>query len=234
MCIRDSLKFGALQREVGFAHAEARGEGEGRVRLVGHACDVVGARGVEAAVEPGIGGARDRERVLAVELVRLPKQHVDVAAAVELGGVLDAHVGAAAAFGSVPARELVHLEQVRVVEDQALRVFVGELADAGLVRAQDELGDRLERLRSPALHADEGIAIFEARGRHHATHVGMPDRDVVRDARLVGDVEVGEIGPELEERGEHLPVGVDHGALPAPLGRDPRVVAGNAAQQAVA
>ena len=71
-----------------------------------------------------------RERVRAEQLVGLAEQRVDEAAVVELRGVLDADVGAAAAFDAVPAGELVDLEQVGVVEHQALRVFVGQLADA--------------------------------------------------------------------------------------------------------
>ena len=73
---------------------------------------------------PVLVGVADRERVVPEQLVGLAEQDVDVAAAVELGGVLDADVGAAAAFDAVPAGELVDLEQVAVVEDQALRVFV--------------------------------------------------------------------------------------------------------------
>ena len=73
---------------------------------------VVGPRGVEAALEAGIGGAADRERIRAEQLVGLPEQDVDEAAAIELRGVLDADVGAAAALDAVPAGELVDLEQI--------------------------------------------------------------------------------------------------------------------------
>jgi len=108
-----------------------------------------------AAVEAGVGGAAEREGVLSEQLIGLPEHHIDVAAAIELGGVLDAHVRPAAALHAVPAGELVDLEQIRIIEDQALRVLIGERTDAGLIGTQDELGDRLDGLRAPGLHADE-------------------------------------------------------------------------------
>ena len=61
-----------------------------------------------------------------------------------------------------------------VVEDQALRVLVRKLADVGFVRTQDQLRDRLDRLRAPRFHVDERIAIFDARGRHGAREFALP------------------------------------------------------------
>jgi hypothetical protein len=83
------------------------------------------------------------------QLVGLPEQRVDEARIVELRGVLNAGVQPRAAFDAVPAGELVHAEQIAVVEDQALRVFVRQLADLRFVRPHDQLGDRLDRLRAP-------------------------------------------------------------------------------------
>ena len=72
----------------------------------------------------------------AEQLVGLPEHDIEEAAAIELRGVLHAGIRAAAAFDAIPAGELVDAEQVAVVEDQALRVLVRQLADAGLVRPQ--------------------------------------------------------------------------------------------------
>ena len=98
---------------------------------------------------------------------------------IELCGVLHADIGAAAAFHAIPAGEFVDLEQIRIVENQALRVFVGKRADAGFIGPQDELRDRLDRLRAPGLHADERVAVFQAGRRHDAPEIGLPDMDVV-------------------------------------------------------
>jgi hypothetical protein len=63
----------------------------------------------------------------------LSEQEIDVAAAIELGGILDAGIHPPAALHAIPAGKFVHLEQVRVVEDQALRVLVGKRAYHGFV-----------------------------------------------------------------------------------------------------
>ena len=67
----------------------------------------------------------------AEQVIGLAEQHVEEAALIELRGVLHADIDAAAAFDAVPAGELVDPEQVAVVEDEALRVFVRQLSDLG-------------------------------------------------------------------------------------------------------
>src|SRR5262245_53438504 len=140
--VGDGLELGPLQREVVLGEPEPRREGQGGTRLVRCPRHVVRLCGIEAAVETGVGGPAEREGVQPVELVGLPEQDIHVAAAIELGGVLNADVRPAAAFHAIPTGELVHLEQIRIVEDQALCVLVGERADIALVRPQDELSDR--------------------------------------------------------------------------------------------
>jgi hypothetical protein len=56
---------------------------------------------------------------------------------------LNTGIDAAAALDAVPAGELVDLEQIRVVEDQALRVLVGQRIILRLVGPQDDLRDGL-------------------------------------------------------------------------------------------
>jgi hypothetical protein len=51
----------------------------------------------------------------------------------EIGSILESIVEPRAAFDTVVARELVPGEQVRIVENEALRVFVGQPSDRGLV-----------------------------------------------------------------------------------------------------
>src|SRR5205085_71800 len=104
------------------------------------------------------------------QLIRLPKQSVDAARAVELRGVLHASIEPRSALDAVVTGELVDGEQVAVVEDEALRVFIRQLTDCAFVRPHNELGDRLDGLRTPRLHTDERIAVFETDGRHHAAH----------------------------------------------------------------
>ena len=67
----------------------------------------------------------------AEQVVGLSEQDVDEAGAIELGGVLHAGIEPRAAFDAIPAGEFVDAEQVAVVEDQALRVLVRQLADRG-------------------------------------------------------------------------------------------------------
>src|SRR5687768_15157971 len=98
---------------------------------------------------------------------RLAEQEIHEAATIELGRSLNADIGTAAAFGAVPAGELVDPEQVCVVEHEALRVLVRQASNHLFVRPHDDLRDRLDRLRAPWLSADEGIAVLEANGRHH-------------------------------------------------------------------
>ena len=153
---------------------------------------------------PGIGDVGDGERVGAEQLIGLAEQHVDEAGAVELRGVLHADIRPAAAFGAVPAGELVDAEQIAVVEDQALRILVRQLADELLVRAHDDLGDRLDRLRAPRLHVDEGIAVLDAGGRHGAHFGVLAGGEVVRDAGLVFTDERGGVAAQRQERREDL------------------------------
>ena len=150
----------------------------------------------QAGVDAGIGDVGDREGIQAEQLVGLAEQRVDGAAAVELRGGLDADIGAAAALDAVLAGELVDAEQIAGVEDQALRVFVGQLAGLGLVRTDDDLRDRLDRRGAPGLHVDERIAIFEADGRHDAQRLGVAGRQEVGDARLVRDLGVDRVGAQ--------------------------------------
>ena len=72
-------------------------------------------------------------------------------------------------------------------------VLVRKFADTGLVRAQDQLGDRLDGLRAPRLGIDEGITVFDAGGRHDAGEVALAGGDVVGDAGLIIDIKRGEI-----------------------------------------
>ena len=220
-------------REVVVVEAEARGEGVGLVRLVGDPRHIVGAGGVEPAVEAGIGDAAGGEGVLPEQAVGLAEQRVDEAALVELRGILHAVIGAAAALDAVPAGELVDAEQVAVVEDQALRVLVRPFADLRFVRPRDHLRDRLDGLRAPGFHADERIAVFDADRRHGAHQVAVAGVDVVGHAGIGVDLHGGGVGAQRRERREHLAERVGEAAPPMRLRREAAVGAGNAAQQAV-
>ena len=102
-----------------------------------------------------------------------------------------------------------------------------------LVRPQDELGDRLDRLRAPRFDVDQRVTVFEPGDRHDPGQFMFAGRDVVRYARLVIDVERRHIAAQLEEGRDHLAIAGDDGPLPVDLGRSPRIVSRNAAQQAV-
>ena len=163
----------------------------------------------------------------------MSEQGINLAAAIELRGVLNARIQSPAAFDPVPAGKLIDPEQVAGVEVQALSILIGKGADLGLVRARDDLRDRLEGLRSPGLDVDERIAVFEARGRHEACDVVLAGLHVVGDAGVRRDLHGGDIGPQRRKRREHLTEGIDDGAAPAGLARSARVGARYAAQQAV-
>ena len=167
---------------------------------------------------------------------RLAEQGVDRAALVELRGILQAVIGAAAAFHAVPAGELVDLEQIAVVEDQALRIlvrdlFVGDLA-VRLVGAGDYLNDRLERLRSPGLDVDQRITVLHAHGRHEAHEAVVAGLDEIRHAGLIADRGFADVAAQDHERGPGLTQAVDEGAPPGRLGGRARIGPGHAAQQA--
>ena len=89
-----------------------------------------------------------------------------------------------------------------------MRILVGKFADIGLVRAQDELGDRLDRLRAPRFDVDQRIMVLDAGDRHDAGEFAVAGRDVVRDARLILDVHRSDVAAQLEERRDLLPLSV--------------------------
>src|SRR5689334_2354009 len=99
---------------------------------------------VEAAVEAGVDGIRLCKRVLAEQLVRLTKQGVDVAALIELSSVLNAHVGASAAFHAIPAGKLVDREEIGIVKQEALAGLIRPLADLRFIRPGDDLRNWLD------------------------------------------------------------------------------------------
>ena len=167
------------------------------------------------------------------QAVGLAEQRVERAAVIELRGVGQPVIGAAAALDPVPAGELVDLEQIGVVEDQALRILVRPPADLRFVRPRDHLGDRLDGLRAPGLDVDEGIAIFQADGRHGAHQIGVAGGDEVGHARIVVDLHRAGVGAHRSERRELLAERVGEGAAPVRLRREAAVGAGNAAQQAI-
>src|SRR6185437_9654471 len=155
------------------------------------------------------------------------------AAIVELRRVLNAIIGAAAAFDAIPAGELVDPKQIAGVEDEALRILVRPAAGLRLVWARDDLGDWLDRLRAPGLHANERIAVFDTDRRHRASKFAVAGLDEVCDRRVVVDVERGSVRADRSERREHLSKRVREAASPLRLCGEAVVVAGNAAQHAV-
>jgi hypothetical protein len=85
----------------------------------------------------------------------------------------------------------------------------------------------------PQLHVDEGIAVFNTDSRHQARGLGRTDRQIVGDAGLVVDVGADQVAAQRSERRENLADGIGERAAPFDLGGQARVVAGDAAQQAV-
>ena len=83
--------------------AEPRRELIGAVGLVGDPRHIIGLAAIQAAVETGIGGGVLGKRVLAEKAIGLTEQRVDETALVELRGILQAVIGAAAAFDAVVA-----------------------------------------------------------------------------------------------------------------------------------
>ena len=159
-----------------FVEATLDIEHVGGVRLIGDAIDIIRDRLIETAVKPGIGDVADGVRVQAEDLIRLPEQHVEGTGLVDLGGVFETGIGATAAFDAVPAGELIDPEQIGVVKHQTLRILVRPLADLGLVRAQDQLGDRLDRLGAPRFDIDKRITVLDADRRHGAGKFALSGR----------------------------------------------------------
>ncbi len=98
-----------------------RPERDQRQRRDGPADDVVRQAAVEPGAEADVGGVGRRVGVGAGELRRLAGDDAGVAAVLEREAGLEAVVGAQARLEAVVAGELVPVEQVRGVEDEALR-----------------------------------------------------------------------------------------------------------------
>ena len=77
-------------------------------------------------------------------------------------GVLEADIGARARLQPVKAGEFVDVEQQRVVEHQASRILVRDIALILDVGPRDDLPDRLDDMRRVLRVLHEGIAIFDA------------------------------------------------------------------------
>ena len=132
-----------------------------RVEVEGQARHVVGIVGLQPGLGRDVGDVGDRVGVQARELEGLAEQRVDRGPRVERHRVLGARVQAHAPFHAVVARELVPLEDGRVVEHEALGILVGQVAGVDLVGPGNELRDGLDRLRPDRGRLDEGVAPFE-------------------------------------------------------------------------
>lgn len=128
-----SLDFETLRSEAALVEPAAHGERVNRIRLISDAADVIGNVFVEAAVKPGIGDIGVGKRVQPKQLIGLAEHNIERPGSIDLGGVLYADVGAAAAFNAIPAGILVDFEQIAGIEYQALRIFIGKLSDIGLI-----------------------------------------------------------------------------------------------------
>src|SRR6185295_9330219 len=83
-------------------------------------------------------------------MIALAGEDTSIATVVGLEGILQADVGARAGLDAVVAGELRHLEQIGVIEDEALGILVRQpvLLDRSL--ASDDLADRLDDMRATA------------------------------------------------------------------------------------
>src|SRR5258708_37369789 len=99
-----AFRLETLDREGLLVEAAARGERVDRIRLIAPSPHVIDRGLVETAVQAGIGYIVDagRERIRAEQLIRLAEHHVDGTGPVDLGRVLEADIGAAAAFDTIP------------------------------------------------------------------------------------------------------------------------------------
>src|SRR5215212_2462697 len=101
-------------------------------------------------------------------MIGLPEQRVDETAAFHLCSVLNSDIRASAAFHAVPAGEFIDAEEIAVIKDEALRIFIRKAADLRLVWPDDQLCNRFDRLRAPGVHGDERITVFQTGGGHDA------------------------------------------------------------------
>src|SRR4029077_10622729 len=108
--VRTRLKLNTLRVERVVVKTEAGREHVDVVWLVRQARHIVGSGRVETAVEAGIRGAAEGKGILSEQAVGLAEQRVDGAGLIELSGVLQTVVGAAATFDAIPAGEFVNPE----------------------------------------------------------------------------------------------------------------------------
>ncbi len=118
------------------------------------------------------------------------------------------------AFHTVIAGEFVRVEQDGVIKDEALGIIVGQFANVGFVRSDDDLTDRLDDVRCVASGRQNGQAIVDADCRHPPESRVFVNQ-CCRSARLAGHpVEIAAKGCE---RGDHLSARSDEFAFPACL-----------------
>ncbi len=110
---------------------------------------------------------------------------------------------------------------------------LGSLPGVGFVGTDDDLRDRLDRRGAPWLDVDEGVAIFEADGRHHPQCLAFAGRQEVRSARLVRHRSVDRIGTDARKRRPDFARGIGIRAPPIRFTGRSRIGTGHAAQQAV-
>src|SRR5690606_2956423 len=104
----------------------------------GHADEIRGV-GFETRGKSGVNEVGRGEGIHAGEMIGLADERIRRPAAGETAGIADSEIRAGSALDAVVARILVTLEQRRGVEDEALRVLVGntEPSRMGLVRAHE-------------------------------------------------------------------------------------------------
>ena len=157
--------------------------------------------------------------VFTLEVEALSRQHAGVAARVRLERILHADVGAGAGLEPVVARELRRLEQVGVVEYEALGILVGQTILGYLVLTRNDLADGFEDVAGTWTVRHPGIGDGYAAGRQAARH-----RVVIDDFAgqgVDGVVELIDIAPKLGERRVGNADRIDQPAAPLHLGDDP-------------
>ena len=104
----------------------------------------------------------DVEAVLASDLIALAEHGASIGAVCKLRRVARSDIGASTGLDAVVTGEFVDVEQDGVVENKALRVFVGNLRliDADRIWPADDLSNRLEDVGDTAGCGDERIAIL--------------------------------------------------------------------------
>src|SRR5690606_33214744 len=114
--------------------------------------------------------------VVTGEMIALSGEHSGKPAVVCLIGILQANVRSRPSLNAVVPSHLVQLEEVRVIEDDAARILVGQMTLRATAVACDDLSERLDDMCSGGRMRHERIGVEDTGGGYASCFDLVVDR----------------------------------------------------------